>query len=634
MRVWDKLKNWVAEEHESAVMYTRLSESSLQYQMGKTGLWRQPDLQLALNWREKEKPTLAWAQRLNPAFERTMVYLKTSEQEYIQEEQNKERLQKKALRRTKMFALVLGSAAVVSLFFMLFANIQRIEVEKQRKIAEQQRELAEEQRVIAEQKTVEAEEQRDIARQALIEAELQKIVADKQTTISQEQRQLAEQKATEAIQLQEVARDNLKQAEEQRKLALQNATEAEKQSKLADEKSREALKRRMVSIAQSMAVKSLQINDDVLKGLVAYQAYRFNNEYDGPERQPDIYTALYKAEKNLRSPSHNVLKGHVGAVNSMVFNNSGNILYSTGGDGKIIRYDLNSRSNSGAVLARNDFINRSLDISNNGRWLACGTARSIIQLYNTSDFSRPAAILEGHRGIVGDVAFTPDNRYLISACTDDRTIRIWNLNNFESTILASTEARVRSIDVSPDGRHIVGSTNDGKLILWDRNAGNSSRVLANEPNNAFYVVSFSNSGNYIAAGDKKGNLKLWNANTSGLVKILRSHSARIVDVKFSPGDKLIATSSYDGTISLWELSQLDQNPVVLQEHDSWVLSIAFSPDGKHIVSSSDEGNLMIVWPTGSDIMAQSFCNLLPRNMTREEWGIYVAPDIDYEKTCK
>jgi energy-coupling factor transporter ATP-binding protein EcfA2 len=63
MRIWDRLKNWVDEEFESAQMYRRLSDAAAMYQIGRTGLWRPPDLQLALNWQKKQIPTRAWAQR-------------------------------------------------------------------------------------------------------------------------------------------------------------------------------------------------------------------------------------------------------------------------------------------------------------------------------------------------------------------------------------------------------------------------------------------------------------------------------------------------------------------------------------------------------------------------------------------
>jgi hypothetical protein len=57
MRIWQRLKNWVDEESDSAQMYRRLSDAAEMYQVGKTGLWRPPDLQLALNWQIKQKPT-------------------------------------------------------------------------------------------------------------------------------------------------------------------------------------------------------------------------------------------------------------------------------------------------------------------------------------------------------------------------------------------------------------------------------------------------------------------------------------------------------------------------------------------------------------------------------------------------
>ncbi|TFG40675.1 MAG: High-affnity carbon uptake protein Hat/HatR, partial [Bacteroidia bacterium] len=81
IHLWDRLKKWVDEESLSVQMYLRLSEASALYQQGKTGLLKQPDLQLAINWREQNKPTLWWAQKYNPAFERAMVYLRTSEKE-------------------------------------------------------------------------------------------------------------------------------------------------------------------------------------------------------------------------------------------------------------------------------------------------------------------------------------------------------------------------------------------------------------------------------------------------------------------------------------------------------------------------------------------------------------------------
>ena len=53
MRIWDKLIFWVEEETHSVELYLKLCESSLLYQKGETGLLKPPDLQLAINWRDK-----------------------------------------------------------------------------------------------------------------------------------------------------------------------------------------------------------------------------------------------------------------------------------------------------------------------------------------------------------------------------------------------------------------------------------------------------------------------------------------------------------------------------------------------------------------------------------------------------
>ncbi|NJO70209.1 MAG: hypothetical protein HC830_13830, partial [Bacteroidetes bacterium] len=86
LRTWSLMKAWVQSENISSQMYRQLSESSAQYQVGKMGLLKPPDLQFALNWQEKQIPTLEWAKRYNPAFERTMVYLRTSNETFRAEE--------------------------------------------------------------------------------------------------------------------------------------------------------------------------------------------------------------------------------------------------------------------------------------------------------------------------------------------------------------------------------------------------------------------------------------------------------------------------------------------------------------------------------------------------------------------
>src|ERR1041384_4633389 len=135
MRIWTRLKNWVDDEAEAVQMYLRLAEAAAMYQVGKAGLWRPPDLQLALNWQTKHKPTLVWGQRYHPAFERTLIFLEYSKKEFETEQRIKELEAKRKLRNARITAIVLGTATVISLMFLVYALVQRTSALKNEELA-------------------------------------------------------------------------------------------------------------------------------------------------------------------------------------------------------------------------------------------------------------------------------------------------------------------------------------------------------------------------------------------------------------------------------------------------------------------------------------------------------------------
>jgi energy-coupling factor transporter ATP-binding protein EcfA2 len=70
MRIWTRLSEWVTEEGQSAELYLRLAKAAALYEEGKAGLWRDPELMLALEWQGKNRPNALWAQRYDPSFRR------------------------------------------------------------------------------------------------------------------------------------------------------------------------------------------------------------------------------------------------------------------------------------------------------------------------------------------------------------------------------------------------------------------------------------------------------------------------------------------------------------------------------------------------------------------------------------
>ena len=386
MRIWNRLKTWVEEESNAVQMYLRLSEASTLYQQGKTGLWRPPDLQIALNWEKKQQPTLAWAQRHNPAFERAIVFLQTSAKEYEAEELNKIKLQKRALKRSRVIAMVLGVAAIISLGIMVYAQMQSVEAFRQKEIAGRQSIIANIQKSYAEKNLKEAQEQKTIALHQTQIALDQKEIADSQSVIAQIQKEIALKNAVEANNQKNIATKKSIEANEQKNLAEKNAKEALEQKTAAEKAREEAFNRRMVTIAQSMAVKSQQIDEDKdLKSLLAYQAFQFNEKYHGSEYSPDVYAGLYKSLIAGYGRSWNVFKGHTDAINALVFWPSASTFYSAGSDGKVFRWDIADSLKKPQLIVQNKNVNKSLDISPDGQWLVVGTYGAGMGLLNLKE---------------------------------------------------------------------------------------------------------------------------------------------------------------------------------------------------------------------------------------------------------
>jgi hypothetical protein len=90
IRQWEMLATWVDQEAESAKIYRRLAESAELYLQGKAGLYREADLQVALDWQEKQKPSVVWAQRYQRDFSAALHFLEVSRHEAEMEAQKRE----------------------------------------------------------------------------------------------------------------------------------------------------------------------------------------------------------------------------------------------------------------------------------------------------------------------------------------------------------------------------------------------------------------------------------------------------------------------------------------------------------------------------------------------------------------
>jgi tetratricopeptide (TPR) repeat protein len=115
MRCWDRLIGWADEERAAAEFYVRLSQAAVWHGEGTAGLWRDPELELALRWKQDTRPTPGWARRYDESkfdFDRTIAFLDQSEAE-----RTRERTERAQQRRRKL-QLARAIAAVFAVLFV------------------------------------------------------------------------------------------------------------------------------------------------------------------------------------------------------------------------------------------------------------------------------------------------------------------------------------------------------------------------------------------------------------------------------------------------------------------------------------------------------------------------------------
>jgi WD40 repeat protein len=632
MRIWKRLNTWVDEEFESAQMYKRLSEAAAMYQIGKTGLWRPPDLQLALNWQKKQKPTREWAQRYDETFERAIVFLDTSRITYEAELKNQEMMQRRVLRRTRATAVVLGAAFVVAIVFFVFARIQKIAADSERAIAETQRLKAEEQQKLAEDARKDALAQKKLAEDnfTLRTAALRQV----EETLAKLQEAL-----NETSEARQQAENNLILANIQRDTAQLQRGKAQFQFARAEENLAKANQLYMLAIAQNLSTKSVQETDDEnLAGLLAMQGYHFHKRNDGKDYDPYIYEGLYTALTKLNHLGYNAIRAqgppHV-HIKSLAISSSNNTFFTAGADGRILKGDYN------ALTSRQTGFNtpypaKAIALSIDENYLATGSDSSSVMIYEVaSNTAKPTLVVNAFGGATNDLEFLPDGSGFIVA-SSDKVLTFVDHKTGSTRRIISSPFEIKNFDISSDGRKLAGATWSGQIVLVDL-VNNSSSVLVDDNSLRMLSVKFNADGSKLAYGvddnpNKRGLVKIYDFTTKESAQFT-GHRAGVTDVEFSHDGKLLASAGADKRLFLWILDNPEQLPITMDNNNGFIWDIAFTPGSHYLIAACSESEVR-VWPTDPSLMAERICPKLKRNMSQDEWKKYVGDEnIKYEPTC-
>ncbi|MGI9489822.1 MAG: c-type cytochrome [Geminicoccaceae bacterium] len=231
--------------------------------------------------------------------------------------------------------------------------------------------------------------------------------------------------------------------------------------------------------------------------------------------------------------------------------------------------------------------------------------------------------LEGHDAAVNAVVFLPGDRRALSA-SDDGTIALWDLEDGETlSRFRGHSGKVVAIAVSPDGRLAASAGWDRTIRLWDLENFAPMRVLSWRDN--INAVRFSVDGEAVIAGTSDGALTIWRANDGIRLAAISSHDFAVTDLDQTADDGVVATSSIDETVRLWDLGtegdEASRQPITtLFGHVGPVLSVDLSEDGELVASGGVDGTVR-VWRRGDGDRLKVFAR-----HQGPVWSVVFTPD--------
>jgi WD40 repeat protein len=242
-----------------------------------------------------------------------------------------------------------------------------------------------------------------------------------------------------------------------------------------------------------------------------------------------------------------LLRGHVSEITSIRFIKDGTQLFAASKDGAVRVWDV---ANGGEIL-----------------------------------------LLKGHETppynvdyLIDHLDVNPDGKQIITSSNFDKTVRLWSEAQGDSRGLLGPKYRVASVDFNSDGSHIAIASLENIVRIYDRQSGDLKKELATSLTAS--RARFSPDGTLLITDGSK--VEFVNISTNPVtVPAFTAHNNGITGVTFSPGGKLIATSSSDGTWALWD--KTSSKPILrLRGHGfnekgelNWINSIEFRREACH-----------------------------------------------------
>jgi WD40 repeat protein len=275
--------------------------------------------------------------------------------------------------------------------------------------------------------------------------------------------------------------------------------------------------------------------------------------------------------------------------------------FSTGKKTKTFTGFLNQRDKGGleydpnfswqSAIAKYIRFKNSLLISRDGKTLLKGKFGRKLKQW---DIATGKTMMEfnGHEKAAISYKLSKDGKRLLTGGGDGHII-LWDVATGDTlNVIRSYKEPVFDVSFNSDETKIVSSSWDATMKIHDLATGTRTHYIEFPENSSAYNCIFHPNDLYLLSARLNHTIELWEPDTRTVVRNFVGHSDLISSITFSADGKTILSTSWDGSIRLWDVSTGLMNKKFGGKTP--VYTAIFSADEK-LVYSAGADRIITVW---------------------------------------
>jgi WD40 repeat protein len=208
-------------------------------------------------------------------------------------------------------------------------------------------------------------------------------------------------------------------------------------------------------------------------------------------------------------------------------------------------------------------------------------------------------------------------------------VRVWDVRRRETIASGGPGGFIADAGLSPDGRMVAATMQDGGLEILSVPRLDSLRYIPAPPGR---WSRFSRDGRLLIHGDDKGRTWLYDTRTwKPRGRPISSGADSILTADLSPDGRTLAITSMDGATRLWDVVAGRPLGAPLPGRPNRAGAAFFIRRGTHLVTVYDDGH-GYAWDVRPASWMRHACSVAGRGLTPAEWRD-ILPRHDYAPAC-